>query len=202
MTNQINHLPGLHPSPPDNLSKRKLPLITFLAGTIFFRVYQAKYSAIHYGNSMCGRFDTPEGVLYLGLDETIVFRETIGRFSQYRLISTGELEKRRMALIRSIKKLSLVDLTGNGLTLLDADVRLLSGDYKIAQEWSKALQDHGSQPDGIYYRFRHDPSRFCLALYREATNDILEIDSVYDFLSDEYEKSLAAILDEYHYGLI
>ncbi len=202
MTNQTNHLPGLHPSPPDDLPERKLPLITFLSGTIFFRVYQAKYSAIHYGNSMGGRFDTPEGVLYLGLDETIAFRETIGRFSHYRLISTGELEKRRIASIRSIKKLSLIDLTGNGLTLLDADARLLSGDYKIAQQWSKALQDHASQPDGIYYRSRHDPSRFCLALYREATNDTLAIDSVDDFLSDKYSPSLAAILDEYHYGLI
>jgi hypothetical protein len=93
-------------------------------------------------------------------------------------------------------------LTGNGLTLLAADARLLSGNYKAAQEWSEALQNHGSQPDGIYYRSRHDPSRFCLALYKEATSDILEINSVYDFLSDEYEKSLAAILDEYHYGLI
>jgi hypothetical protein len=109
MTNQTNRLPGLHPSPPDDLSQRELPLITFLSGTIFFRVYQTKYSAIHYGNSMGGRFDTEGGVLYLGTDETIAFRETIGRFSQYRLISTGELEKRRMASIRAIEKLSLVD---------------------------------------------------------------------------------------------
>lgn len=202
MTNPTNHLPGLHPSPPDNLSQRKLPLVTFLSGTIFYRVYQARYSIVHYGNSMSGRFDTEEGVLYLGQDEAVAFRETIGRFSQYRLISTGELEKRRMALIKTIKNLSLVDLTGNGLTLLDADARLLSGDYKVAQEWSKALQNHISQPDGIYYRSRHDPSRFCLALYEEVTNDALKVDTVYDFLSDEYSQNLAAILDEYHYGLI
>lgn len=181
MTNQINDLPGLHPPPPEDLSERKLPLITFLSGTTFFRVYQAKYSAIHYSNSMDGRFDTPEGVLYLGADEFAAFRETIGRFSQYRLISTEQLDIRRMALIQITKDLSLVDLTGKGLTLLNADARLLSGDYQIAQEWSKALQDHSSQPDGIYYRSRHDPSRFCLALYEQATKKVLKVDTAYDF---------------------
>jgi hypothetical protein len=201
MTNPTN-LPGLHPSPPDDLSQRKLPLVTFLSGTIFYRVYQAQYPVFHYGNSMSGRFDTPEGVLYLGEDEAIAFRETIGRFSQYRLISTEQLEKRRMALIKTIKDLSLVDLTGNGLTLLDADARLLSGNYQVAQEWSKAFQNHVGQPDGIYYRSRHDPSRFCLALYEEVTSDALKVDTVYDFLSDKYSLNLAAILDEYHYGLI
>jgi hypothetical protein len=201
MTNPTN-FPGLHPSPPDDLAQRKLPLVTFLSGTIFYRVYQARYSVFHYGNSMNGRFDTEGGVLYLGQDEAVAFRETIGRFSQYRLISTEQLEKRRIALVKTTKNLSLVDLTGNGLTLLDADVRLLSGSYEVAQVWSKALQDHVSQPDGIYYRSRHDPSRFCLALYKEVTINALEVDTIFDFLSDEYSLNLAAILDGYQYGLI
>ena len=106
-----------------------------------------------------------------------------------------------MSQIKSNRALSLVDLTGKGLTLLDADARLLTGDYKIAQQWSKALQDHPSCPDGIYYRSRHDPSRFCLALYRLPTSSILQVVNTYDFLSDEYLDILANILDEYQYGL-
>ncbi|MDJ0732074.1 MAG: RES family NAD+ phosphorylase [Crocosphaera sp.] len=93
--------------------------------------------------------------------------------------------------------MSLVDVTGNGLTLLDADARLLTGNYDISQKWSKALQDHPSNPDGIYYRSRHDPSRFCLALYQERTHSILQVIKTYDFMSDEYTKRLGVIFDEY-----
>ncbi len=202
MTNQTNSKPGLHPPPPSDLSQRKLPLKTLAAATIFYRVHQAKYNPIYFSSSGGGRFDTPEGIIYLGIDEYAAFRETIGRFSKYRLISSEELEKRRMSEVKSSRALSLVDLTGKGLTLLDADARLLAGDYKIAQQWSKALQDHPSNPDGIYYRSRHDPSRFCLALYQLPTSSILQVINTYDFLSDEYLESLANILDEYQYGII
>lgn len=201
MTNQTNSKPGLHPPPPSDLHQRKLPLKTFAAATIFYRVHQAKYNPIYFGNSGGGRFDTPEGILYLGIDECVAFRETIGRFSKYRLISSEELEKRCMTEVKSNRALSLVDLTGKGLTLLDADARLLTGDYHIAQQWSKALQDHPSNPNGIYYRSRHDPSRFCLALYQLQTSSTLQVINIYDFISDEYLDRLAIILDEYEYGL-
>ena len=85
--------------------------------------------------------------------------------------------------------------------MLDADARLLTGDYQIAQQWSKALQDHPTHPDGIYYRSRNDPSRFCLALYQVQTSSILQGINTYDFMSNEYQDRLAQILDEYEYGL-
>lgn len=202
MTNQTNNLPGLHPPPPSNLFQRELPLLTLAADTIFNRVHQAKYDPIYFSNSGGGRFDTAEGIIYLGIDEYVAFRETIGRFSQYRLISSQELEKRRLSELKSNRDLSLVDLTGKGLTLIDADARLLTGSYKIAQQWSKALQNHHDGADGIYYRSRHDPSRFCLALYQVTTCSILQVINTYDFMSDEYQNRLAKILDEYQYGLI
>ena len=201
MTNQTNNLPGLHPPPPSNLCQRELPLFTLTADTIFNRVHQAKYAPIYFSNSGGGRFDTAEGIIYLGIDEYVAFRE-IGRFSQYRLISSQELEKRRMSKLKSNRDLSLVDLTGKGLTLIDADARLLTGSYKIAQQWSKALQDHPACPDGIYYRSRYDPSRFCLSLYQVKTCSILQVINTYDFMSDEYQNRLAKILDEYQYGSI
>jgi hypothetical protein len=136
------------------------------------------------------------------MDEYVAFRETIGRFSQYRLINSNVLERRRMTEIVSDRPLSLVDLTGNGLTLLDADGRLFTGSYEIAQEWSKKLQEHPDCPDGIYYRSRHDPSRFCLALYKLRVSSILNAIDTLDFLSKKYEKRLSAILNQYQYGLI
>lgn len=202
MTNQTNNnKPGLHPPPPSYLSQRKLPIKTFAAETIFYRIHQARYNPIYFGTSREGRFDTPEGVIYLGIDEYVAFRETIGRFSKYRLISSEELEKRRISELINTRVLSLVDLTGKGLTLLDADARLLTGDYRIAQQWSEALQNHPNNPDGIYYRSRYDPSRFCLALYQMKTSSILQVVNTYDFLSDEYLRNVANILDEYQYGL-
>jgi hypothetical protein len=201
MTKPTDNNPGLHPPPPSDLSQRELPLFTLAAETIFYRVHQAKYDPIYFASSGGGRFDTAEGIIYLGIDEYAAFRETIGRFSKYRLISGEELERRRMSEVKSRRGLSLVDLTGKGLTLLDADARLLTGDYKIAQQWSKALQNHPSNPDGIYYRSRHDPSRFCLALYQIRTSSTLKTINTYDCLSDEYVNRLAAILEEYQYGL-
>jgi RES domain len=201
MTKPTDNNPGLHPPPPSDLSQRELPLFTLAAETIFDRVHQAKYDPIYFASSGGGRFDTLEGIIYLGIDEYVAFRETIGRFSKYRLISGEELERRRMSEVKSRRGLSLVDLTGKGLTLLDADARLLTGDYKIAQQWSKALQNHPSNPDGIYYRSRYDPSRFCLALYQIRNSSTLKTINTYDCLSDEYVNRLAAILEEYQYGL-
>lgn len=203
MTNPTNNnLPGLHPPPPQDLNQRKLPLKKIEATTIFYRVHKSKYRAIHFGNTGGGRFDTPEGIVYLGIDEYVAFRETIGRFSKYRSISGKELEKRRMSEVKSDRLLSLVDLTGKGLTRLEADARLFTGSYKIAQQWSKALQDHPNTPDGIYYRSRHDPSRFCLALYQKHTSSILQVINTYEFMSNDYQVRLGKILDEYEYGLI
>jgi hypothetical protein len=202
MTNQTNDLPGLHPPPPSDLLQRKLPIITLGGETIFYRVHQARYSPIYFGNSGGSRFDVPEGIIYLAIDEYAAFRETIGRFSKYRLISTEVLDRRRMTEIISNRKLSLVDLTGNGLTLLDADARLFTGNYQIAQQWSKKLQEHPENPDGIYYRSRHDPSRFCLALYQLKVGSTLQVINTYNFLSQEYSERLALILEEYQYGLI
>ncbi len=202
MTNPTNNLPGIHPPPPSDLFQRKLPLKIVEAETVFYRVHQGKYDPIYFSSSAQGRFNVLEGVIYLGIDEYVAFRETIGRFSKYGLISSQELEKRCLSEVIPSRKLSLVDLTANGLTFLDADARLLTGSYEIAQQWSKNLQDHPSNPDGIYYRSRYDPSRFCLALYQVRTHSILQVITTHELMSDEYTKRLGFILDEYEYGLV
>lgn len=140
------------------------------------------------------------GVLYLATDEFCAFRETIGRLSKYRLITQTLLVQRRLAEMRSQKELILVDLTGAGLTKLDADGRLLTGDYSVAQKWSLAFYEHPEQPDGIYYRSRYDPERFCIALFDRLIE--LEITNVWNFLDEDYAERLAAILDVYDYGFV
>ncbi len=66
MTNPTNDLPGTHPPPPSDLSQRKLPLKIVEAETVFYRVHQAKYDPIYFSSSAQGRFNVPEGVIYLG----------------------------------------------------------------------------------------------------------------------------------------
>ena len=55
-------------------------------------MHQAKYNPICFTGE--ARFDKPEEIIYSGIDEYTAFRETIGRFSKYRLISSEEIEKR------------------------------------------------------------------------------------------------------------
>ena len=197
-------IPGLHPLPPLDLADRQLPTVTVELGMAFYRVHQAQYSPIYFGRSGRSRFDAPEkeyGVLYMAQDEFCAFRETIGRFSRYRLISQEVLQQRCLSEIRADSPLTLVDLTGAGLTHLDADGRLFTGDYKRAQAWGLAFYHHPAQPDGIYYRSRHDPSRFCLALY-ERTKPNLELVGTHSFFAPDYVLRLATILDCYQYGLV
>jgi hypothetical protein len=203
MTNQINS-PGEHPLPPSDLNQRELPIVSFVQKTIFYRVHPTQYNPVYFGRSMRGRFDAPQGeygILYAAIDEHCAFRETIGRFSQYRLISTEVLSQRRMSDLEANRDVKLVDLTGTGLTWLEADGRLFTGSYKIAQQWSSSFYTHPSKPDGIYYRSRHDPSRTCVAVYSRKKLDFKVIKS-WDLISEDYRDRLAKILNTYQYGLV
>lgn len=203
MTNQIN-FPGEHPLPPEDLARRELPTVSFARTTIFYRVHQVAYEPIYFGRSNSGRFNAPSeeyGILYAAINEHCAFRETIGRFSQYRLISTEVLSQRLMSEIEANRDLKLVDLTGEGLTMLEADGRLFTGSYQIAQQWSLSFYTHPSKPDGIYYRSRHDPSRTCVAVYSRKGLDFKAIES-WDLVSEDYRDRLAEILNTYQYGLI
>lgn len=115
-------------------------------------------------------------------------------------MSPGLHPQRRLAEIQPKRELTLVDLTGAGLTKLDADGRLLTGDYSLAQRWSAAFFGHPERPDGIYYRSRYDPERFCLALYERDIE--LEATQIWDFLDEDYADRLAAILEVYNYALV
>jgi RES domain len=192
--------PGKHPEPPEDLSTRKLP--TFMLDISLWRVHQAHYNPLYFSFSGDNRFDAPSkeyGILYLGVDEYCAFRESIGRLAKYRLVTSSLLKSRKISVIKANRALKLVDLSGEGLTVLDADARLCTGGYDIAQRWSLALKNHPIRPDGLYYRSRHDPSRYCVALYEHLKTE-LTISESYDFLEDTFREKLANILNIYNYG--
>jgi hypothetical protein len=111
------------------------------------------------------------------------------------------LAERCLSRIEGQRALSLVDPTGEGLVRIGADARLCTGDYRVTQRWSRALWEHPQEPDGLYYRSRHDPSRFCIALCDRAAGAVRSIagDSL---LAPSGALLLADILGTYDFGLI
>ena len=185
--------PGPHPhqqagsaSPPDDFDSIELPLVSKsvhastrkIAGGPWFRLHATGHGALHFGRTHTYRFDDPKGkfgVLYAGTDEYCAFIETFGQVlgpplpaAGLRYVTDGDLERRDLARIRTSSKLRLVDLTGAGLARVGADARLCSGDYRVAQKWSRAIHEHPSRPDGLVYPARRDPSRAAVAIFDRA----------------------------------
>ena len=125
-----------------------------------------------------------------------------GRVSSVRRIPMPRLAARTFAEIAQNRPLQLVDLTGPGLSQIGADGRLTTSDYRLSQRWVLAFYEHPHQPDCILYRSRHDPSRFCAAIFDRA-EDALTATSL-GSLADEHNAALLAdLLDMYEeYSLI
>ena len=191
-----------HPLPPRELAGRKLP-ITLLTQPLF-RMHEATRYPAFFGRLARYRFDAPGreyGVLYAGGDAHAAFIETFGRLPQGSVVTRSALAGSHLARIGFQAPLRLVDLTGPGLARLGADGRLCTGDYALAQRWSLALWQHPEQPDGICYRSRHDPSRWCAAIYdRLGLN--ASVTTLGSLLTPSSTVLLAEILDTYGFGLI
>ena len=95
----------------------------------------------------------------------------------------------------------LVDLTGSGLATIGADNRLASGDYRVAQRWSRALHEHPAEPDGLCYRSRLDPSRASAVLFERAAA-VLEVEPQGSLWAPRHRVLLADILDTYDVALV
>lgn len=80
-------------------------------------------------------------------------------------------------------------------------MRLCTGEYRLAQLWSRALWLHPACPHGILYRSRHDPSRFCAAMYDRA-HGLVRTESRGRVLGADNLRLLGDILDTYGFGLI
>ena len=194
--------PGRHPDPPADLDRRPLPLIAEPGP--WLRVHRADRAALHLGRSGLSRFDAPAGeygVLYAACDAHGAFVETFGRSGGDRLVTTGILRDRALARIEASRSLRVVDLAGSGLARLGADARLTTGDYRIAQRWALALWRHPDQPDGLYYRCRHDPSRCAVALF-DRVAPVLRALPVGRLADGELAPLLAELLATYGFGLL
>jgi hypothetical protein len=94
----------------------------------------------------------------------------------------------------------LVDLSGPGLTSIGADARLSTGDYRVAQRWSRALWQHPQQPDGLLYISRHNPKLVCAAIFDRAP--AWRIKKLGSFLGRDLVSRTAELLDTYRVGLV
>ena len=127
--------------------------------------------------------------------------ESIGRGAlKTRFVPGRQLKTMGLAKIRFKETLRLIDMvTSGGLTRLGAESSLTSGSgYKNSQRWSRALRQHPSKPDGIYYRSRHDSARTAVALFDHCERSV-EVVEMLRAWADQ-PALLGEILDHYALG--
>jgi RES domain len=148
------------------------------------------------------RFDDPEGqfgVCYFGTNPAVCFAETFLRNPPVRILALDDLADRSISTVELRRALRLVSIYGSGLARLGVTTELASGsNYAASQQWSRALQEHKDNPDGILYRARHDDSALCVALYDRAQDALAEVES---HSLTEDPQYLARLLKKYSVGL-
>jgi hypothetical protein len=97
--------------------------------------------------------------------------------------------------------LQCVDLCGEHLASIGADVSIATGPWRISQQWSRAFFTHPSQPDGILYRGRRDPSLVSIAIHERAGPKITV--TLRGGLSEPHHAGLlAALIRRYHVAIV
>jgi hypothetical protein len=169
--------PGDHPLPHAELDQRHPLVITLSAGKIIFRIHPVGYGAVFFGKTGNYRYDAPDcpngsfGVMYAGEDLDCCFIESFGQTTGIPAVSGAYLETRGFAEMQLQRDLRLADLAESGsLSHIGADGRLLTGPYRISQQWSAALKKHPTKPDGLRYRSRRDPAKIAFAIFDCPTN--------------------------------
>lgn len=71
----------------------------------------------------------------------------------------------------------------------------------LSQQWSLVFWHHPSQVNGLYYRSRRDPSRYCFALY-DRINPQLSVSHTINFLDHSFQSRLVTILNLYQYAFL
>ena len=191
-----------HPLPPSDFRERPIPLKK--AARPLFRIHLEAHDPLHFGRSGRNRFDDPKrafGVLYASLDSRGAFIETAANRPGHHEISSRWLETREISRLTPSRPLRLVDLGSSGLARIGADARLTAGDHGVAQRWSRAFWAHPGKPDGVYYRARHDPSRFSVALY-DRSRKALRVTRLGTLDDPSLKGEIAEILNHYDFGLL
>jgi chromosome partitioning protein len=184
-----------------------LPLYILERETLLFRIHRNNQGALYFNRNNGSRFSASDGkygVLYAGLDSSVCFLEIFGSQPyKSRVIDAESLQSMGLSQFFLQRDLRLVDLSGAGLALIGADSRVLTGSYQLSQAWSEALYQHAAKIDGIYYRSRHDPSKFLVALYENRVTPIdLQEQRITPLLDPSFASVLQRILDAYGYQLV
>ena len=191
---------------PKSSLPRRLPLSRVRAGTHWLRIHAQARSPLRFGPARgrpaIHRFDDPSGrfrVCYFGTTLEVCFAETFLRNPPVRILALDDLAGRSIATVEVRRDLRLVPIHGPSLARLGVTAELASGnDYATSQLWSRALWEHGNQPDGILYRSRHDDSALCIAVYDRAKDGLVMVQD--QSLADN-PQVLARLLRRYGLGL-
>jgi hypothetical protein len=164
--------PANPPPPPTWLAGADLPIEEFGTGTELHRVHGRTERAVFFGPGPAKRpmyrFDAPGGqfrVLYVGLDFTAAFVETLLRKPERRIIDLLDLEIRNAAVLTASRPLRLVQAYGTGLSRIGCTAALSTARYALAGAWSLALWSHKDKADGLLYHSRHNPEHLCAAIF-------------------------------------
>lgn len=200
--------PGDHPPPHAELGRRQPLLYVLKEGAVIFRLHRRVHEAVFFGKTGNNRFDAPDcpsgsyGVMYAGEDPHCCFIESCGQTTGAPAVSGAYLEGRYLAELELTRAVTFIDLAeSGGLSHLGADARLLTGSYKIAQQWSAALRKHPVKPDGIRYRSRRDPGRVAYAIY-ECPRSTFKVTNRGSLMNPANRKLLNELLDLYKVDLI
>ena len=164
-------LPDATPLPPPDFGSRDLAIEVVPAGTRLVRIHRSDLDPIFFGSTGGNRFDDflkEYGVCYLCTTPEGAFAETCLRAVGAYFVALTFLEARSFAEIEVIAPLRLISMHGPGLAQIGATAAVTSGPHRAAQQWSRAVHDHPTAPDGIAYRSNHDNGELGVALFERA----------------------------------
>ncbi len=167
------------------------------------RSHPTRRGPIYFGQNRAFRFDAPNGeygVLYAGADAHVAFIESFQIAGIHPVVTESKLRERSLSRIRIRGPIRLVNLAESGaLTRIGADARIFTASYTVSQRWSRAIQAHPDQPDGILYRPRHDPARLAAAFFDRIAEQVAA-ESLGTWL--DQKDVLADVLDTYGVALL
>lgn len=190
--------------PPHDLDQRDL-LTVRLEGP-WLRLHAAGREPVFFGTTGLNRFDDPReeyGVLYAAEDAFGAFIEVYGRDPGLNLVAETDLRGRVLSELKVERGLRLVDLTGPGAARIGATGAISTDPHELVRPWSRAIYEHTSSPQGIYYRLKHDLGRKGVAIFdREGIVGTVRAEGRGTLMDPSNAGLLGEILEEYDFGLI
>lgn len=190
--------------PPHDFDERELPIVR-LEGP-WLRLHAAALEPVFFGRRGLNRFDDPDstfGVLYVAEDAFGAFIEVYGRDPGLNLVAETDLRGRVLSEIVVEGGLRLVDLTGAGAARIGATGAISTDPHELVRPWARAIFEHPTSPEGIYYRLKHDLGRKGVAIFdREGIVGTVRAEGRGTLMDPGNFGLLGAILEEYDFGLI